>query len=246
MGQPTVSRPVSWVRSIVAVSTIMIAALGVSACVQQAPPELLQAVENLDRQLLSMQGAEFAPEEYARFIDGWVAVKARMQSEDDVIRWPWETNGLVADLQKVEEKGRQAALAAAQRKEAERLETLAQLTAAERRLQTFSSRVEEMGSRLILGQKLVETELLVKQGRSFFEQGRFSRAVPVMDEAGRLLDEQITLLNTELGRYADERTVATWRRLVRRTVAWSKLHQAQLDLVPQWSDHRLLSGSARL
>lgn len=226
MGQPTVSRPVSWVRSIVAVSTIMIAALGVSACVQQAPPELLQAVENLDRQLLSIQGAEFAPEEYARFIDGWVAVKARMQSEDDVIRWPWETNGLVADLQKVEEKGRQAALAAAQRKEAERLETLAQLTAAERRLQTFSSRVEEMGSRLILGQKLVETELLVKQGRSFFEQGRFSRAVPVMDEAGRLLDEQITLLNTELGRYADERTVATWRRLVRRTVAWSKLHQA--------------------
>ncbi len=217
-------------RCAIAASLITVA-LSLPGCVQQAPPELLQAVENLDRHLLSVQGAEFAPEEYARFIERWVAVKARLQSEDDVIRWPWEANGLVADLLKVEEEGRQAALVAAERREAERLQTLAWLTAVERRLRTLGSRVEEMGSRLILGEKLIETELLVKQGRSFFEQGRFSRSGPVLDEAARLLDDQIALLNAELGRYADERMVDTWRRKVRQTVAWSKRHQAPAIVV---------------
>jgi hypothetical protein len=48
----------------------------------------------------------------------------------------------------------------------------------------------------------------------------------MLEDAAGLLDDQIALLNTELGRYADERTITEWRRLARRTVAWSKTHQA--------------------
>jgi hypothetical protein len=213
-------------------SLILAGALGVAGCVQQAPPELVEAVENLDRELLSVRGAEFAPEEYARFVDRWVAVKARIQAEDDVIHWPWEANRLAAELLQVEDQGKQAAQVAARRREAERREILGRLTAIERRLAALTNGIEQMvGSRLVLGQRLVQTELLVKQGRAFFEQGRFARSSSVLDEAAELLDDQVALLTAELGRYADDRMLSAWRRMVRQTVAWSKRHQAPAIVV---------------
>ena len=54
------------------------------ACVQTAPPELLEAVESLDRDLVAIRGVEFAPTEYARFVQDWVALRGRMLAEEDV------------------------------------------------------------------------------------------------------------------------------------------------------------------
>ena len=94
----------------------LIMAPSFSACTQSAPPELLQAVESLDRQLIEGQGAEFAPEEYGRFINDWVALKGRLSGDEEMIRWPWEPDTLVADLQRIQDEGTLAATLAAQRR----------------------------------------------------------------------------------------------------------------------------------
>jgi lipoprotein-anchoring transpeptidase ErfK/SrfK len=214
-------------------------AFALLACVQKAPPELVQAVESLDRQLTAEQGAEFAPEEYARFIKSWVALKGRLLTDEELIRWPWEPDTLVADLQRVQEEGIQAASAAAQRREAGRLEAEARLQALERRLVRFNSSVDEMGSRVVLGPRPMETELLAKQARTFFNQGLYARSLESSQAAADLLTKQAATLTAELGRYGDERNVAAWRRMVQRTVAWSKMHRAAAIVVTK-ADRRLI------
>ncbi|MGH7168543.1 MAG: L,D-transpeptidase family protein [Nitrospiraceae bacterium] len=204
---------------------------GLSACVQKAPPELLQAVEALDRELVEVQGAEFAPEEYARFVDRWVAVKGRLLAEEDVIHWPWETDPLVTDLHELEENGRRAAATAAQRKEARRLEAQTRLSVMEQRLRIFDGLIDEMGGRVVLGQRPIETEVRVSQARSLFEQGLYARSLRAVQEASRLLEDQSALLNAELGRYADASKVEMWRRMAQRTVEWSRAHRAAAIVV---------------
>lgn len=158
-----------------------------AGCVQTAPPELLEAVESLDRDLVAVRGAEFAPTEYARFVQDWAALRGRMLVEEDVIRWPWEPNPLVADLQKVQEEGEKAMAVATQRKEEDRHDAEARLTLLERRLRVFNSRVDEMESRVVLGQRPIETELLVRQARSFLEQGLFARSLQATEQASALM-----------------------------------------------------------
>lgn len=209
-----------------------------SGCVQKAPPELLQAVQALDRQLVEIQGAEFAPEEYAQFVRDWVALQGRLLAEDDLIRWPWEANPLVAELEKIQAEGTRAVSIALQRKETERLEAEQRLALLEGRLRFFKSQLDEVGSRVMLGQRPVETELLARQARSFLEQGLYARSVLVAQQASRLLDHQMAVLTTELGRYADAGKVQAWRAMVRRTIEWSRIHQAPAIIVSK-ADRRL-------
>lgn len=216
----------------------LVLALGMAACVQKAPPELVQAVERLDRELTAAQGAEFAPEEYAKFVEHWTAVRGRMLAEPDVIRLPWEPNRLVADLLKVQEQGVLAVSTATQRREAEHQQAESRLTQLEERLQTFTGSLDTMGGRVVLGRRPVETELLAKQARSFFEQGQFARSQRASQQAAKLLDHQIERLGTELGRYADERRVGAWRNMVAQTVNWSRRHHGAAIVVSK-ADRRL-------
>jgi hypothetical protein len=210
----------------------------ISACVQSAPPELLQAVEALDRQLTEGQGAEFAPEEYTRFITHWVALKQRLAADEDLIRWPWEPDSLVADLKQIKEEGGVAVTLATERRAARRVEAEGRLHALERRLGHLVTSVDEMASRMVLGPRLMETELLAKQGRTFFHQGLYSRSLQAIEAAFQLIDEQTATLTAELGRYADEASVAAWRRLAQRTIEWSKAHEAAAIIVSK-ADRRL-------
>jgi len=215
--------------SILAVAWWLVA--GLSACVQNAPPELLQAVEVLDRQLVEVQGAEFAPEEYARFVDRWVAVKGRLLAEEDVIHWPWEADPLVTDLHRLQEDGWQAAMTAAQRKAAKRLEAQQRLGVMEQRLRVFNSLLDEIGGRVVLGQRPIETQVVVSQARSLLDQRLYARSLGALQEASRQLDEQSALLNEELGRYADAGRVEVWRRMMERTVEWSRAHRTAAIVV---------------
>src|SRR5574341_2569758 len=174
--------------SILAMTWWLVAVL--SACVQNAPPELLQAVEASDRQLVEVQGAEFAPEEYARFVDRWVAVKGRLLAEEDVIHWPWEADPLVTDLHRLQEDGWRAAMTAAQRKAAKRLEAQARLSEMEQRLRVFNGLLDEMGGRVVLGERPIETQVVVSQARSLLDQGLYARSLGALQEASRQLDEQ--------------------------------------------------------
>lgn len=224
-------------RQFVRLAVVVLAA-GLPGCVQKAPPELIQAVENLDRELTEAQGAEFAPEEYAKFVEHWTALRGRMLAEPDTIRLPWEPNQLVADLLKVQAQGTLARSAAQQRRDAERQQADTKLAQLEERLQIFTGNLDTVGGRIVLGQRPVETELLAKQARSFFEQGQFARSQRTSQQAATLLDHQIERLDAELGRYADERRVRAWRTMVAHTVAWSRHHHGAAIVVSK-ADRRL-------
>lgn len=145
--------------------------LTLPGCSQKVPIDAVEAIESLDRQLVESQGAAYAPEAYARFIKQWVALKRQLQAEEDEIVWPWETNPLLAELQNVRVEGEEAVAQSLAQREIKRLETAARLTLLEGRLRIFNSRVDDMGSRVVLGRKPVETALLLHQARSFFDQG---------------------------------------------------------------------------
>ena len=216
----------------------LIAATALSGCVQKAPPELLQALEDLDRQLVEVQGAEFAPQEYAVFVQHWGALKGKLTAGDDEIRWPWEGNPLVTALHQAHAEGVKAATTALQRREAERVEAERQLALLEGRLHAFTSRVDDMGSRLVLGKRPVETELLVRQARSFMDQGLYSRSARAAQDASKLMDDQTVMLANALGRYADEGKVDAWRQMAQRTIEWSRTHHAAAIVVSK-ADRRL-------
>jgi hypothetical protein len=219
--------------------SVAVLLLGITTgCVQKAPPDLLEAIEVLDRQLVEGRAAEFAPDEYTRFVKHWLAFKARIQIEEDVIRWPWESNPLLADLRNIEDEGTLAAETAKQKRESEQQDADARLAVLEQRARSFSVRVNEMGSRVVLGQKPVETELLVKQARSFYEQGFYARAIQTGHQATRLIEDQTAILNNELGRYADERNVDVWRQMVKRTIEGSRIHKTAAIVVNK-ADRRL-------
>jgi L,D-transpeptidase-like protein len=197
-----------------------------SACVQQAPPDLIQSVEALDRRLVAAHSAEFAPVEYGRFVQHWVALKERLRLDDDVVGWPWEDNPFETDLQALREEGSLVLALASDKQNAERRGAAAHVARLERRLRRFTSRVDQIGSRVALGEKRVETELLVKQARSFMEQGRFVHSQRAARQADERMTSHAAQLNSELGRYADKAQVDHWRAMVRRAVDWSKQHHA--------------------
>jgi len=197
-----------------------------SACVQQAPPELVQSVEVLDRQLVAAHSAEFAPAEYARFVQRWAALKERLRSDGDLVGWPWEDNPFETDLRALHEEGSRVLALAIDTRNAERRGAATHVARLERRFRRLTSGVDRIGSRVVLGEKRVETELLVKQARSFMEQGRFVQAQRVARQADQRMTNQAAQLNSELSRYADKAQVDHWRAMVRRTVDWSRQHQA--------------------
>ncbi len=207
-------------------------------CVQKAPPDLLESVEALDQELARIRAVEYAPEEYARFVGHWVAVKGRLLSAEEEIRWPWEPNPLAAELGVLQEEGEQAAAVAQETREEERLDAQQRLEWLEGRLARFASRIEQMGGRVVLEQKPIETELLFRQGRSYYEQGLYARALHAVEQASRLVEDQATILTTALARYADDERVGTWRRMVRRTVQWSATHHAAAIVITK-ADRRL-------
>ncbi|MFI5222873.1 MAG: hypothetical protein ACHQX3_01300 [Nitrospirales bacterium] len=76
-----------------------------SGCVQAVPQDVVEAVENIDRDLLKLQADEFSSTDYAQFSHQWMALKARAQADEDLIRWPWEPNDLEVALRQLQEEG---------------------------------------------------------------------------------------------------------------------------------------------
>jgi L,D-peptidoglycan transpeptidase YkuD (ErfK/YbiS/YcfS/YnhG family) len=200
--------------------------LVLSACVQQAPSDLVQSVEALDRQLAAARSAEFAPEDYRRFVQHWVALQELLRSDNDIVGWPWEENQFEADLTVLHEEGTRVLALVTDRHDAERQGAASHVARLERRLRRFTDRVDRIGSRVALGERRVETELLVKQARSFMEQGQFVHSKRAAQQAAEQMTSQAAQLNSELGRYADKAQVDHWRSMVRRTVDWSRQHRA--------------------
>ena len=207
-------------------------------CIQKVPSEMVEAIESLDRRLLESQGSEYAPDAYGRFVKHWVTLRAQLQAEEDEIVWPWETNPLLAELRTVRAEGEEVVARSLTQREARRLETETRLALLDARLRTFNSRIDDMGSRVVLGRKPVETSLLLHQARSFFDQGLYDRSMQTATQAAGMMEVQTSVLTTRLGHYADEHRIHAWRRIAQQTIEWSRAHRTATIVVSK-ADRRL-------
>jgi lipoprotein-anchoring transpeptidase ErfK/SrfK len=202
-----------------------------AACVETVPPEMVEAIESLDRDLLQLRAAEVAPSEYAAFAHQWVTLRSRVQAEEDTIRWPWEPNDLEQALRQLHADGTKTVSRVAEQRESERRAADQQLTEVEARAQMVASQVSAIDSRVMLAEQPVETDLLLKQARAFYEQGRYEQSLNASDRASRHLTAQSALLQRELGRYASPDRIAQWQRMARETIEWSKKHRASAIVI---------------
>jgi lipoprotein-anchoring transpeptidase ErfK/SrfK len=225
-----------------------------AGCVPDAPQGLVDAVEAIDRRLIALQAPEVAADEYARFVRQWVPLKLRVQSEEDLVRWPWEPSDLEVALQRLQEEGGQTLARLHRRREQQHQLAETKLGRLAERSQLITSQVEAIEGRLVLGDMAVQSDVLIKQARSFLEQGDYDRSIQAAEQAGSALSDQAAALHRELGRYADRERITRWQRFARQTAEWSRSHRstaivvskADRTLVLYKNGRRVLSYPVRL
>jgi lipoprotein-anchoring transpeptidase ErfK/SrfK len=214
-----------------AIVTWSICAMLLAGCVQAVPQDLVAAIESIDHDLVALHAPEAAPEEYAHFVRQWVSLKTRVQSDDDLIRWPWESNDLEDELRRLHDEGGHTVARLNDRQTSQRRTAESKLAHLEERLQLIASQVESIDGRIVLGEQPVHTDLLIKQARSFFEQNDYERSIQAAEKARHALLSQTAMLTRELGRYADDKRITHWQRMARQTVEWSRAHQSTAIVV---------------
>lgn len=202
-----------------------------TACVPAVPADLLAAIESIDQELIALRAPETASDEYAHFVRQWVFLKAHVESEDDVIRWPWESNDMEGQLRRLHDEGGATVARMQERQAADRQLAQSKLTLLGERLQLIASQVESIDGRIVLGENPIQADLLLKQARSFYEQKEYRRSIDAADQAGRALLAQTVVLARELGRYADDKRIAHWQLMAKQTIEWSRAHQTTAIVV---------------
>jgi len=182
--------------------------MSVGGCVETVPEELVEAVESIDRDLFTLRAADLTPEAYSKFSRQWIALRGRIESEENIVRWPWEDNELETELEALQAEGTHLVAEVNSRIQAQRTAAEAKLAKVEQRLRLLNTKVGDIGSRVVLGEHPLETELLVKQARHYLEQGQFDYANQASERASQNLFKQTALLTNELGRYADDDLIA--------------------------------------
>ncbi len=205
--------------------------LGLSGCLQTAPPELVQDVEAINRELHEVGGAEFAPDEYSEFVQEWVALKARLEEDDDLIRLPWEPNRVAAEVARLADQARKTLSLTKERRETQRKAADEPLALATERLNRLKQRVDEFGGQALVGQPLMETELIVHQARTYYDHARYPRAEEQARLALQAIGVQTITLTRELSRYADEENIDAWQGMAKHTIEWSRRARAHAIIV---------------
>ncbi|HNM60324.1 MAG TPA: L,D-transpeptidase [Nitrospira sp.] len=213
------------------VTLVALLSMSLGGCVETVPEELVESIESLDRDLSTLRASDVNPAAYSKFSRQWIALQGRIRSEENIVRWPWEDNELETDLEALQVEGTQLLSDVNSRIQAQRTTAETKLAKIEQRLRLLNSRVGDIGSRVVLGEHPVETEVHVKQARLFLEQGQFEHSIQASERAGRILLTQTALLTNELGRYADDDLIAAWRESAQRTIDWSRTHRAQAIVV---------------
>lgn len=214
-----------------AIVTWSICAIVLSGCVQAVPPDLMAAIDAIDHDLIALRAPQSAPEEYAHFVRQWVSLKARVQTDDDLIQWPWESNDIEDELRRLHDEGGNTVARLNDRQASQRRTAESKLARLEERLQLITSQVESIDGRIVLGEKPVQAELLIKQARSFFEQKDYERSIQAAEKSSHALLAQTTVLTRELGRYADDKRITHWQTMAKQTIEWSRVHQSTAIVV---------------
>ena len=210
---------------------VVLLSMSVGGCVETVPDELVESIESLDRDLRTLRAYDVTPEAYSKFSRQWTGLNGRVRSGENIVRWPWEDNELETDLEALQVEGRQLLSEVTSRIQDQRTTAETKLAKIEQRLRLLNTRVGDIGSRVVLGEHPVETEVHVKQARLFLEQGQYEHSIQASERAGKILLTQTALLTNELGRYADDDLIAAWRESAQRTIDWSRTHRAQAIVV---------------
>jgi L,D-peptidoglycan transpeptidase YkuD (ErfK/YbiS/YcfS/YnhG family) len=196
-----------------------------AACVESVPSDVVQAIESVDNDLAQLRAAELAPSAYNAFAYQWVTLRSRVEAEEDTVRWPWESNDLEAALRGLHAEGTRTVALLTEQQETLRRSAARQLAEVEAQAHVLTTHVGAIDSRLILGEKPIETDLLLKQARTFYEQRRYEQSLSASQRAFHYLAVQSALLQRELGRYASPDRVARWQRMAKETIEWSRTHK---------------------
>ena len=202
-----------------------------SGCMETVPQDAIEAVENIDRDLMELRAAEISPADYTQFAQQWMALKARVQADEDLIRWPWEPNDLEVALRRLQEEGSRTVTRLTKERESLRQSAEDKIARVENRFRMMTLQVSAIDSRLVLGQKSDEIELYMKQAHTFYEQGRYDRSLDASDRAAQNLATQAAVLSSELGRYADRDRISRWQKMAKGTITWSRIHQASAVVI---------------
>jgi len=174
-----------------------------SGCMQAVPQDVVEAVENIDRDLLKLRADEFSSTDYTQFSHQWMTLKARAQADEDLIRWPWEPNDLEVALRQLQEEGSRTVARITKERESRRRSAEDEIAQVENRFRTMTLQVSAIDSRFLLGEKPDEIELLMKQTHVLSEQSQSVRSLAAPNRAVQNLTMQSAVLSSELGRYAD-------------------------------------------
>ncbi len=202
-----------------------------TGCVEAVPQEIVDAVESIDRDLMQLRAAEISPAEYTSFAHQWMSLRSRVEAEEDTIRWPWESNDLEQALRQLQVEGSQTVARVTERQASLRHAAEQELADVESQSRTLAMQVSLIDSRLVLGQVPIETDILVKQARAYFDQEHYDQSLEASRKAVGSLSTQTALLSRELGRYANPRRITQWQGMVRDTIAWSRQHHAAAIVV---------------
>lgn len=202
-----------------------------SGCVEAVPQDVIEAVENIDRDLMELRAAEFSPIDYTQFAHQWMALKTRAQADEDLIRWPWEHNDLEVALRRLQEDGSRTVARLTKERESIRRSAEAKIARVEDRFRMMTLQISAIDSRLVLSQNPVETDLLIKQAHAFYKQGRYDQSLDASDRAAQNLATQAAELNSELGRYADRNRINRWQQMAKDTITWSRIHRTSAIVI---------------
>jgi lipoprotein-anchoring transpeptidase ErfK/SrfK len=205
--------------------------LALAGCVQAVPPDLLTALESIDYDLIALRAPETAPEAYGAFVRQWIALKTRAELDDDLITWPWETSELENELRGLHLLGERTVSQLHYRQAVRQRTARSKVENIEGHFHRLTSQVQSIDGRIILGEQVVQVDLLVRQARFFLEGKDYQRAIHIADEAHQAILDQTALLAQELGRYADPKRIASWRTMARQTIDWSRTHQSSAIVV---------------
>src|SRR2546426_10886733 len=126
-------------------------ASSLSGCVEAVSQDAVTAVENIDRDLMELRAAELSPTDYAQFAQQWMALKARVQADEDLIRWPWEPNDLEVALRRLQEEGSRTVARLTKERESLRRSAENKIARVEDRFRMMSLQDSAIDSRLVLG-----------------------------------------------------------------------------------------------
>lgn len=221
---PRLTRVFLWWVAVVLVGSV-------SGCMEAVPQDVVQAVENIDRDLMKLRADQFSSTDYTQFSHEWMALKARAQADEDLIRWPWEPNDLEVALRQLQEEGSGIVARLTEERESARRSAEDKIAQVESRFRMMTLQVSVIDSRLLLGQQSDEVELLMNQARTLHEQGQYDQSLDASARAARNLTMQSAVLSSELGRYADRNRISRWQQMAKDTITWSRTHQASAIVI---------------